>query len=83
MVTRKLKQSDKEFQIKLGNRVRRLILEEHGYSSLDAFALAHHDVITKPTLYQLCDGGRDMKLSTVRGLADALNLKVSELLKDL
>jgi hypothetical protein len=83
MVTRKLSRSDKAFQERLGQRVRRLILEEKGYSSLDAFSLEHHDVIAKPTLYQLCDGERDLKLSTLRGLARALDLPLTDLLRGL
>ena len=81
MPTKKLSRNDKLFYEKLGQRVRRLILVEKGYSSLDAFALEFHDTIAKPTLYQLCDGKRDMKVSTLRGLAKALGMGLEELIK--
>lgn len=68
---------------KLGRRIENLILKEHKYKSLDAFALEHHDKIAKPTLYQVCAGERDMKLLTLRGLASALGISLEELLKDL
>jgi hypothetical protein len=48
--------------------------------SLDAFALEHYDLIAKPTLYQICAGERDMKISTLRGLAAALEVHISDLL---
>jgi hypothetical protein len=37
-------------------------------------------MIAKPTLYQLCDGKRDMKISTLRGLARALGITLRELI---
>lgn len=83
MVTRALASSDKAFLERLGRKVRKIILTDRGYTSLDAFALEHHDLIAKPTLYQLCDGRRDMKVSTLRGLARALGITIQELLKDL
>ncbi len=83
MVTRKKSTSDKVFFERLGKRVESLILKDRGYSSLDAFALEHHDRIAKPTLYQLCAGERDMKVSTLRGLASALGISLEELVKGL
>lgn len=82
-MTRKLKKSDQQFLKKLGERVRQLVLKDLGYSSLDAFALAHHDNIAKGTLYEICDGERDMKISTLRGLSRALNISVPDLIKDI
>lgn len=41
----------------------KIILEEKGNSSLDGFALEYYDLIAKPTLYQICAGKRDMKVS--------------------
>lgn len=83
MVTRKKAASDKIFFERLGRRVESLILKDREYKSLDAFALEHHDRITKPTLYQLCAGERDMKVSTLRGLASALGISLEELIRDL
>jgi len=83
MPTKKLNRSDKLFYEKLGHRVRKIILVEKKYSSLDAFTLEFHDLIAKPTLYQLCDGKRDLKVSTLRGLAKALGTTLQDLLADL
>jgi hypothetical protein len=81
MVTRKLKADDRRFLKRLGEEIRHLILEEKGYKSLDAFYLEFHDLIAKPTLYQICDGQRDMKLSTLRSLAKALDISLPDLLE--
>lgn len=83
MATRKLKSTHKAFLRKLGNKVKHLILKERGYSSLDAFWLEHGDKIAKPTLYQLCEGKRDMKTSTLLGLCEALGITLSDLISDL
>lgn len=80
MVTRKIDSIDKTFLIKFGKYIEHLIIKEQGYRSLDAFALENHDKITKPTLYQICAGERDMKLSTLRKLANALGIKAATLL---
>lgn len=82
MVTRKLKSDDKVFLRRLGKKIEKMILEEREYSSLDAFSLECHDLIAKPTLYEICAGKRDMKISTLRGLATALEISVPDLLKD-
>jgi Cro/C1-type HTH DNA-binding domain len=79
MVTKKVSQTDRAYLKVIGRRVARIILEERGYSSLDAFALENSDLISKPTLYDLCAGRRDMKLTTLRGLAEALETTVSDL----
>lgn len=81
MVTRKLRSDDKAFLRKLGKKIENIILEEKGYSSLDAFALEYHDLVAKPTLYQICAGERDMKISTLRNLARSLDLPIEQLLK--
>lgn len=81
MVTRKKSASDKAYLARLGKYVENLILRERGYSSLDAFALEHHDTIAKATLYQICAGDRDMKVTTLRALAAALEIKASVLLE--
>jgi len=83
MPTKKLSKADRHAFEGLGKKIRALILKERGYKSLDAFALEFHDEITKPTLYELCEGKRDLKLSTLLGLSRALEVPVSELLKDL
>ncbi len=80
MVTRKLRSDDKAFLKKLGKRIETLIIEKKGYRSLDAFALEYHDLIAKPTLYQICQGKRDMKVSTLRGLAKALEINLIDLI---
>ncbi len=81
MVTRKLGTGDRAFLKKLGKKIEKMILEEKGYRSLDAFALEHNDRIAKPTLYQICEGRRDMKISTLRGLAVALEISLAELVR--
>ena len=69
MATKRLKKEDRERIKALGKRIEKIILKEKGYKSLDAFSLEFHDEITKPTLYQLCEGKRDMKFSTLLGLS--------------
>lgn len=81
MPTNKLTSLDKQFLKRLGQIVRSRILEDMGYRSLDAFSLQFHDLISKPTLYQLCDGERDLKLSTLNGLARALGTSASSLIR--
>lgn len=83
MATKRLKRADRQTLEVLGKRIESMILKDRGYKSLDAFALEFHDEITKPTLYQLCAGKRDMKISTMIGLARALDVPVSDLLKGL
>ena len=80
MVTRRLRSDDKAFLRKLGARIEKIILVEKGYKSLDAFALEYHDLIAKPTLYQICAGQRDMKLTTIRRFCEALEIKLSDLI---
>jgi len=81
MTTKKLQKNDRIYLQRLGEKIRKIILVDLGYSSLDAFALEHHDLIAKPTLYQVCDGKRDMKLSTLRSLASALNISLDALIR--
>jgi hypothetical protein len=81
MVTRKINKSEKELIQKIANNVKKLIFEVYGYKSLDAFSLEYHDLIAKPTLYQICDGKRDMKISTLLRLAKALEVDIETLLK--
>ena len=83
MATRKMTQSEKLFFERLGHRVEKMILIEKEYSSLDAFSLEHYDLIAKPTLYQICDGKRDMKVSTLRNLARALGITFEALIAGL
>jgi hypothetical protein len=80
MPTKKLKHTDKQILQRLGKKIEHLILKEKGYRSLDAFSLEFHDEIAKPTLYQICEGKRDMKFSTVLGLSRALDISLSDLL---
>lgn len=83
MPTKRLSRANRQKLESLGKRIEALILKERGYTSLDAFSLEFHDEITKPTLYQLCEGKRDMKISTLFGLSRALGVSASELLKGL
>lgn len=68
---------------KLGKKLRSIILKDLGYQSLDSFALEHHEIISKPTLYAICDGQRDFQFSTLIRLASALDTNVPDLIKDL
>jgi predicted transcriptional regulator len=81
MATRKIKKDDQAFLKKLGKKIEKIILEDMNYSSLDAFSIEHHDLIAKPTLYQICQGKRDMKISTLRGLAAALGISLKNLVE--
>lgn len=83
MATKKLSKEHKIALLALGKRIRFSILTNKSYKSLDAFSLEYHDLITKPTLYQICDGKRDMKLSTLMSLSSALATTVNKLLEDL
>ncbi len=83
MATKRLNRADRRILEALGKRIETIILKDKGYKSLDAFSLEFYEEIAKPTLYQLCDGKRDMKLSTLIGLSRALDIPMSDLLKDL
>ena len=72
---------DKKYLKALGVEIRKIILHERKYSSLDRFALEYHENITKPTLYAICDGKRDFQFSTISGLAKALEINPIELLR--
>lgn len=81
IMTKKLNKTDQLFLKNLGAKIRKIILQEKGYASLDAFALEHHDHIAKGTLYEICNGERDMKFSTLRSLCRALNVTFEGLIK--
>ena len=83
MPTKKLKKHHRQFLEAFGKSVERRILNDLEYKSLDEFSLIHHEEITKKTLYSLCKGRRNMKMSTLLGLANALNITPSKLLKDI
>lgn len=83
MPTKRLGKEDKKSLKILGEKIAQLILEKKKYKSLDAFSLEFHDNLTKPTLYQICDGKRDMKLSTLFGLCRALGIHPSDLLSEI
>ena len=80
MPTKKLKKEERKALEALGKRIKAIILDEKGYRSLDEFSLEFHDLIAKPTLYQICDGKRDMKFSTLLSLSRALDVSISVLL---
>lgn len=77
----KLSKSKKKYLKKLGSEIRRIILEDKKYSSLDRFALEHHDLITKPSLYAICNGERDFQISSIMNIAEALEIDLLDLLK--
>lgn len=83
MAKNKLSKQEEQAFIKLGNRIRSVILKDLGYQSLDSFSLENHEIISKPTLYAICDGQRDFQFSTLLRLAKALEINVPELLEDL
>ena len=83
MPTKKLKKHHKQFFKALGRFIERKILDDLEYKSLDQFALSHYDRVTKKTLYALCKGERDIKLSTLLGLATALQIEPHVLLKEI
>ena len=73
--------SDKRYLKALGKKIREIILYDLRYPSLDRFALEHHDKITKPTLYAICEGERDFQFSTISGLSCALKMNPIKLLR--
>lgn len=82
MTKKTLSKQEEQAFLRLGKKLRSMILKDLGYSSLDSFALQHHDIISKPTLYAICDGQRDFQFTTLLRLAKALEIDVIELLKD-
>ena len=76
-----LTSKDRKFLILLGHEIKRMILQEKQYSSLDRFSLEYSEEITKPTLYDICDGKRDFKFSTIISLSRALEIHPLKLLK--
>lgn len=82
MARNELTRSEKKFFLNLGEKVKKIILDDLQYASLDRFALENHDQVTKPTLYAICDGNRDFQFSTILRVAKALNMTVQELLED-
>lgn len=83
MTKNKLKKSEEKAFLVLGKKIRNIILNDLGYKSLDSFALEHHDIIAKPTLYAICDGERDFQFSTLLRLAECLDVSIQELIKDI
>ena len=75
-----LTNADEKYLKALGAKVRKIILSELKYPSLDKFALEYHDEITKPTLYAICEGKRDFQFSTISGLSRALKMNPIALL---
>lgn len=76
----KLTAKEKLYFKKLGTKIQKIILKDLGYQSLDSFALEHHDIVSKPTLYAICRGERDFQFSTVLRLAEALEIAPLKLL---
>lgn len=80
MAKSKLTGKEKLYFRKLGSKIQNIILKDLGYQSLDSFALEHHEIVSKPTLYAICSGERDFQFSTILRLAEALNMDSLELL---
>ena len=76
-----VKKFDKRYLKALGIEIKKIILYDLKYPSLDRFALEHHDKITKPTLYAICEGKRDFQFSTISELSRALNINPIALLE--
>lgn len=76
-----LTNADEKYLKALGTKIKRIILSELKYPSLDRFALEYHDEITKPTLYAICEGKRDFQFSTISGLSRALKINPIALLE--
>lgn len=83
MPSRKIPVKHKRALRQLGRKLKKIILKDRKYSSLDAFYLENHDLIAKPTLYDLCEGRRDMRMSTFFGLCQALEVSPYDLLHDI
>lgn len=83
MAKNKLSKQEEQAFIKLGRKLRTIILKDLGYQSLDSFALENHEIISKPTLYAICYGQRDFQFSTLLRLAEALGTSVQELIEGL
>jgi DNA-binding Xre family transcriptional regulator len=83
LAKRRIPQQYRRALKQLGKKLKKVILKDRKYSSLDAFHLENHDVIAKPTLYDLCEGRRDMRLSTLFGLCRALEISPYDLLGDI
>ena len=83
LASRKIPKQHRKALKQLGRKLQKIILDERRYSSLDAFANEFHDVIAKPTLYDLCAGRRDMRMSTFFGLCRALEISPYELIRDI
>ena len=82
MTKRKLRKKDRLLLKRLGRRTKRIILKERGYSSLDAFSLECGDVLSKTTLYRICDGVQDPYFLSIMKICEALNVSFLDLLKD-
>ena len=63
---------DRKYLKALGVEIKKIILHELEYSSLDRFALEYHENITKPTLYAICNGKRDFQFSTITGRCQSI-----------
>ncbi len=83
MASRNIPREHKRALKQLGRKLKKIILTDRKYSSLDAFYLENHDIIAKATFYDLCEGRRDMRMSTFIGLCRALEISPFELMKDL
>ena len=80
MPKRKLRKEDKLLLLRLGRKVRKIIIKERGYKSLDAFSVEFDDIIAKPTIYRICDGDQDLYFLSLIKICEALDISIFELL---
>ena len=78
----KLTNGKKKLLNKLGIRIKHRICKELGYKTLGQFSTTHPK-ITKSLLYEVCEGSRDIRISTLIDFCEALEMKPSELLKSI
>lgn len=75
--------TDERYFSALGKRVE-LLISKKGYKSPYAFWLEHgEDGLSRSNLNYLINGKSDPKISTLRRIAEGLEIELSELLKDL
>lgn len=75
--------TDDKYFVALGKRVSKLI-EEKGYKSPYSFWLENgDDGLSRSNLNYLLNGRSDPRLSTLRRVAEGLEIELAELLKDL
>jgi transcriptional regulator with XRE-family HTH domain len=83
VVRKRRGKSDEKIFSELGKRVAALI-KEKGYKSPYVFWLEHGDEgLSRSNLNYILNGKSDPKLSTLRRIAEGLEIDISELLKEI